>query len=287
MDKYEKRRATLKGLVDSLGRGGIATVAARIGKEPNYVSRMLYPLGKLGRKRIGEDSMDALVAEYPEWFAELQRDVPHEKGEPPPQKVMEPQKQPKTPPTEEQIQDSIRLRKLFADRAGMSQLEFEQAYGVGNQGMVWQYLNADKPKGSVLNIFAAIKFAEELHCLVSDFSPSIQEEIDRIALFSTKKVGADMKEGSGKDVLENRRIRAVEMQKQIQKDTNDLNELLGITNQDEVRAETVEVVRFIVGHGRNETPEWADSDARAYAEALQYKAHKWLTGGEKKTKNAA
>lgn len=192
-------------------------------------------------------------------------------------------KKSKTPPTEEQIQDSIRLRKLFAERAGMSQLEFGQAYGVGNQGMVWQYLNADKPKGSVLNIFAAIKFADGLHCLVSDFSPSIQEEIDRIALFSTKKVGADMKEGSGKDVLENGRIRAVEMQKQIQKDTNELNELLGITSPDEVRAETVEVVRFIVGNGRNETPEWADSDARAYAEALQYKAHKWLTSGEKKT----
>lgn len=95
-------------------------------------------------------------------------------------------KKTKTPPTEEQIQDSIRLRKLFADRAGMSQLEFGQAYGVGNQGMVWQYLNADKPKGSVLNVFAAIKFAEGLHCRVSDFSPSIQEEIDRIASFSTK-----------------------------------------------------------------------------------------------------
>lgn len=95
-------------------------------------------------------------------------------------------KKTKTPPTEEQIQDSIRLRKLFADRAGMSQLEFGQAYGVGNQGMVWQYLNADKPKGSVLNVFAAIKFAEGLQCRVSDFSPSIQEEIDRIASFATK-----------------------------------------------------------------------------------------------------
>lgn len=95
MDKYEKRRAALKGLVDSLGRGGIATVATRIGKEPNYVSRMLYPPGKEGRKRIGEDSMDALVAEYPEWFAELPRDVPYKKEEPsPPKKVAEPQSLP-------------------------------------------------------------------------------------------------------------------------------------------------------------------------------------------------
>lgn len=70
MDKYESRRADLKALVDSLGRGGIAAVASSIGKEPNYVSRMLYPPGKQGRKRIGEDSLDLLVAAYPEWFGE-------------------------------------------------------------------------------------------------------------------------------------------------------------------------------------------------------------------------
>lgn len=92
MDKYEKRRAALKGLVDSLGRGGIATIAARIGKEPNYVSRMLYPPGKKGRKRIGEDSADALAAAYPEWFGDIPRDMTYEKAEPPPPKqVMEPQ----------------------------------------------------------------------------------------------------------------------------------------------------------------------------------------------------
>lgn len=76
MDKHEKRRVALKALVDSLGRGGIAAVAARIGKEPNYVSRMLYPPGKEGRKRIGEDSADALVAAYPEWFGEIERGAP-------------------------------------------------------------------------------------------------------------------------------------------------------------------------------------------------------------------
>lgn len=68
MDKHEKRRVALRALVDSLGRGGISAVASRIGKEPNYVSRMLYPPGKEGRKRIGEDSVDALALAYPEWF---------------------------------------------------------------------------------------------------------------------------------------------------------------------------------------------------------------------------
>lgn len=103
-------------------------------------------------------------------------------------------KKPKTPPTEEQIQDSARLRNLFEARAGMSQLEFGQQYGIGNQGMIWQYLNAHKPKGSVLNVFAAIKFAEGLRCQVSDFSPSIQLEIDRISAFSTLARGGTVSE---------------------------------------------------------------------------------------------
>lgn len=100
-------------------------------------------------------------------------------------------KKSKNGPTEEQIQDSIRLRELFADRAGMSQLEFGHKYDIGNQGMVWQYLNADKPNGSVLNIPAAIKFAKGLHCRISDFSPSIQEEIDRIAGVATQATPAN------------------------------------------------------------------------------------------------
>lgn len=65
-DKYEIRRLALKELVDSLGKGGIAIVADRIGKSPSYVSRMLYEPGKDGRKGIGEDSWDIITKEYPE-----------------------------------------------------------------------------------------------------------------------------------------------------------------------------------------------------------------------------
>lgn len=72
MDKFEERRLALQQLVDGLGRGGIARVAERIGKEPNYVSRMLYPQGKAGRKRIGEDSVDALNAAFPGWLTTSQ-----------------------------------------------------------------------------------------------------------------------------------------------------------------------------------------------------------------------
>jgi len=67
MDKYEQRRKGLLALVKQLGRGGIAQIAAKIDKEANYVSRMLYEPGKAGRKRIGEDTADQLDAAYPEW----------------------------------------------------------------------------------------------------------------------------------------------------------------------------------------------------------------------------
>lgn len=70
MDKYAHRRSALKRLVDGFGHGGISRVATKIGKEPNYVSRMLYPDDKPGRKRIGEDSAELLSREFPGWLDE-------------------------------------------------------------------------------------------------------------------------------------------------------------------------------------------------------------------------
>lgn len=60
MDKYEQRRNRLLALVTTLGYGGRATVAKAIGKSPDYISRMLYPPGKPGYKRIGEDTADLI-----------------------------------------------------------------------------------------------------------------------------------------------------------------------------------------------------------------------------------
>lgn len=74
MDKFEARRQALQLLVESFGHGGVARVAERIGKEPNYVSRMLYPEGKPGRKRIGEDSVDALNSAFPDWMVQSNQD---------------------------------------------------------------------------------------------------------------------------------------------------------------------------------------------------------------------
>lgn len=68
MTKFEARRTALDALVTSFGRGGIAKVAEAIGKEPNYVSRMLYPEGKKGAKRIGEDSVELITQAFPGWL---------------------------------------------------------------------------------------------------------------------------------------------------------------------------------------------------------------------------
>lgn len=73
LDRYETRRLALKALVDELGRGGRATVAKRIEKEPSYIARMLYPPGKDGRKRIGDELVDAITRAYPDWLTKHER----------------------------------------------------------------------------------------------------------------------------------------------------------------------------------------------------------------------
>ncbi|MBR8150025.1 hypothetical protein [Burkholderia vietnamiensis] len=70
MDKFEQRWRALVRLKDQLGRGGAAHIAREIGKEPNYISRALYPPGKDGRKRIGEDTAELLDAKFPGWMSE-------------------------------------------------------------------------------------------------------------------------------------------------------------------------------------------------------------------------
>ena len=68
MDKFEERRLALLNLVTLMGRGGRIQVAHAIGKTPDYISRMLYPKDKPGRKGIGEDSVDLLNASFPGWL---------------------------------------------------------------------------------------------------------------------------------------------------------------------------------------------------------------------------
>lgn len=60
MDKREKRRLRLIQVRDELFGGSAADLGRAIGKDASYVSRMLYPEGKPGRKRIGEESVEVI-----------------------------------------------------------------------------------------------------------------------------------------------------------------------------------------------------------------------------------
>lgn len=95
---------------------------------------------------------------------------------------------PAKPLTPEQKADAAELMKLFKEKAAeekagrLTQATLADDLGYTTQSAVSQYLNGKVP----LNIDASIKFATRFGCRVSDFSPSIQQEIDRIAQFATK-----------------------------------------------------------------------------------------------------
>lgn len=55
MNRYEKRRLRLIEIRDLSCKGSIAVLAQRLGKSESYVGRMLWPEGRDGRKRIGEN----------------------------------------------------------------------------------------------------------------------------------------------------------------------------------------------------------------------------------------
>jgi SOS-response transcriptional repressor LexA len=66
------------------------------------------------------------------------------------------------------------LRQLFEERAqGRSQEAFGAEFGIGSQGMVWQYLNAKRP----LNLKAARGFARGLNVDIAAFSKRLSAEL--------------------------------------------------------------------------------------------------------------
>jgi len=96
---------------------------------------------------------------------------------------------PAKPLTLEQLQDAARLTTIFNDRKsryGLTQATLADDLGYSVQSSVSQYLKGKIP----LNVAAAIKFAHSLRCRVADFSPSLQEEIDRIAEFASSSQSA-------------------------------------------------------------------------------------------------
>ncbi len=73
-----------------------------------------------------------------------------------------------------QEEDAQRLKERI-DSVGLSQLEVGEKFGIGTQGMVWQYLNAKTP----LNLSVIIKFSNGLKCSIVELSPTLAEELSR------------------------------------------------------------------------------------------------------------
>jgi len=106
---------------------------------------------------------------------------------------------PAKPLTLEQKQDAKRLRAVYDERKnrlGLSQEKLADEFGFSVQSAVSQYLTGKIP----LNIEISVKFAERLRCRVSDFSPSMQREIDCLSEYASgnaspcgKPVGASVK----------------------------------------------------------------------------------------------
>ena len=75
--------------------------------------------------------------------------------------------------TDENVRESLALKKIWDSRPHVSQEEFGAKYDIGTQGVVSHFLNGR----TALHIKAAMAFAAELRCDVKDFSPRLASEI--------------------------------------------------------------------------------------------------------------
>jgi SOS-response transcriptional repressor LexA len=83
----------------------------------------------------------------------------------------------KTIPEEIVTKEAAALKSIYEAKtklAGLSQAAFGEAFGVGTQGNVWQYLNGRTP----LNLSAALRFARGLEVSVRAFSDRLADELD-------------------------------------------------------------------------------------------------------------
>lgn len=186
---------------------------------------------------------------------------------------------PAKPLTPEQQDDAQRLMAIFEEhktKHGLTQATLADDLGYSVQSSVSQYLKGKIP----LNMEAAVKFARRFGCRVSAFSPSIQREIDRISEFSSTSAGCNMKNIEQTKEQQN----AQQLQDSMMKNDEIISE--GVVFQNifmNSDNEVKEVAKFVLQDSKDASPEWADSDARAYIDSLKYKAMKWLNGAEKKT----
>lgn len=94
------------------------------------------------------------------------------------------------PLTNVQTQECAKLKELFLEKAGMSQRQFVQKYGLGTPGNLNQYLQGRR----AVSLPIAVKLANALKVSISDFSPRLAAQYGRLPIESNAEpVRARMK----------------------------------------------------------------------------------------------
>ena len=191
---------------------------------------------------------------------------------------------PAKPLTEEQKADAARLNAIYKARRenvepGLTQAVLADDLGFSTQSAVSQYLQGKVP----LNVEAAVKFAERLECSVSDFSATMQQVIDRIAGFSSanrksRKGNAGISLAAGQRTPSN-------SESEPSGTGNHDNHLSVVDRYLGAPEERRVVADYFLRAQEKPVPAWVDGDARAYADSLEMKVHRWIVGkSEGKTK---
>jgi transcriptional regulator with XRE-family HTH domain len=159
--------------------------------------------------------------------------------------------------TAEQKEDAARLMRIYLEhkaKYGLTQDQLADELGFAVQSAVNQYLNGK----IALNMEAAVKFAERFNCRVSDFSPSLQQRIDKIAAFASKRTEEINKnnikkvEISGKNEHQDRSCQAYA----------------------DANAETKELIDFILFPG-DPLHSWVTDDIRRTINGIKYLIVEW------------
>ena len=85
----------------------------------------------------------------------------------------------KKPLSGQHKEESKCLLAIWIAKRKLTQAEFGALFNLGNQSYVPQCLNGEV----MLNLKAAIAFASHLNCLISDFSPRLDDELAKIVNF--------------------------------------------------------------------------------------------------------
>ena len=78
MDKYEARRQAVQRIIDDRCQGNQSDFARVVGINASYVSRMLFPPGKDGAKRIGDDLAEKIEIAFGLPYGSLSQGATHQ-----------------------------------------------------------------------------------------------------------------------------------------------------------------------------------------------------------------